>query len=102
MKQSPSMHTPTSANQETTKSYSNLYKMSYTRIQSSNQTTKRKRQDYDLMGGGDTMSKINEDGMIHDKTRNSIEGKPSKDAINDATTLSNGRQSLVSVPTNKH
>ena len=54
------------------------------------------------MGGGDTFSKNNEDGMVNDKTRNSIEAKPSNDAINDANTLSNGRTSLISGPVSKN
>ena len=43
------MLTPNSSQKDRKGGYSNLYKMSYSRIQSSNQTTRKKRQDYDLM-----------------------------------------------------
>ena len=38
----------------------------------------------------------------YDKTRNSIGSKPSKDELNDdVPSLSGGRSSLISIPTNK-
>ena len=56
-KKSPSMYTPSSAAKDN-KTYSNLYRMSYSRIQNTNQTSRKKRQDYDFMQ--DAMEKLEE------------------------------------------
>lgn len=100
-KKSPSMFTPSSATKDN-KTYSNLYKMSYSRIQNTNQTSRKKRQDYDFMQESQQPAREKHEEAKDEALRNSVDLRSIRiEQTEEKASSKGGRSSLISLPVEK-